>query len=100
VANVDEVREGYDSSEARELLGLAEEGAIQEPSPACLQAFARALDLFADGQFREAADGFREALGHAGGRDAPSEAFWRFAEGYAVAPPEGTWDGTLVFESK
>jgi adenylate cyclase len=86
--------------ELHELLGLAEEGTIQEPSPACLQAFARALELFAAGRFREAADGFREALGHAGGKDAPSEAFWRFAEGYAVAPPEGTWDGTLVFESK
>ena len=83
-----------------ELLGLAEEGAVQDPSPACLQAFARGLDRFAAGQFREAADLFREALGHAGGKDAPSEAFWRFAEGYAVAPPEGTWDGTLVFESK
>ncbi|HEX5043240.1 MAG TPA: adenylate/guanylate cyclase domain-containing protein [Candidatus Polarisedimenticolaceae bacterium] len=86
--------------ELHELLGLAEEGAIQEPSPACLEAFARGLELFAAGRFREAAEAFREALGHAGGKDAPSEAFWRFAEGYAVVPPEGTWDGTLVFESK
>jgi len=83
-----------------ELLGRVEEGALQEPPPAVLQAFAAGLDLFAAGRFREAADTFQEALGHAGGKDAPSEAFWRFAEGYAVVPPEGTWEGTLVFESK
>jgi len=83
-----------------ELLGRVEEGTIPEPPPACLQAFSVGLDLFAAGRFRASADAFHEALDHAGGRDGPSEAFWRFAEGYAVAPPEGAWDGTLVFESK
>src|SRR6185436_8939621 len=50
-----------------ELLGRVEEGPLQEPPPAVLQAFAAGLDLFAAGRFREAADTFQEALGHAGG---------------------------------
>jgi adenylate cyclase len=83
-----------------ELLGRTEDGTVTHPSAACLLSFSRGLELFSAGRFREAADVFREALGHAGGEDGPSEAFWRFAEGYAVVPPEGTWDGTLVFESK
>jgi adenylate cyclase len=83
-----------------ELLGHAAESAAPEPSDACLTRFAQGLELFAAGRFREAAVAFQEAHGRAGGQDGPSEAYWRFAEGYALVPPEGEWDGTLVFESK
>jgi adenylate cyclase len=83
-----------------ELLGHAEEGAPAEPPAACLTRFAQGLELFGAGRFKEAAGAFQEALGAAEGKDGPSEAFWRFAEVYALVPPEGEWDGTLVFESK
>ena len=83
-----------------ELLGRTDEAPSVHPSVACLQHFARGLEHFAAGRFGEAAGAFHEALGSADGKDGPSEAFWRFAEGYALVPPEGEWDGTLVFESK
>jgi adenylate cyclase len=83
-----------------ELLGRTDEAPSVQPSALCLQHFARGLEHFAAGRFGEAAGSFHEALGSADGKDGPSEAFWRFAEGYALVPPEGEWDGTLVFESK
>jgi adenylate cyclase len=83
-----------------ELLGHTGEESGVHPPEACRARFAEGLEAFAAGRFQEAAAAFQDALSRAEGKDGPSEAFWRFAEGMALVPPEGVWDGTLTFESK
>jgi adenylate cyclase len=85
-----------------ELLGLSDEDpeTAYRPSVAARARFDAAMERFTAGRFAEASVGFREALDLAEGKDGPSEAFWRWSEGYALMPPEGGWDGTLVFETK
>jgi len=83
--------------ELHELIATKDE--TERTDAPLLEAFAAARREFEAGRFREAAAGFREALGLTGGEDGASAFFLRNAERLAAAPP-AQWDGVVVFETK
>jgi adenylate cyclase len=81
-----------------ELLGEADD--VDDATRNAAEKYAKALDLYREREFDEAADGFDAANEAFGGDDGPSKTMAARARGYVEAPPPDDWDGTFVMTTK
>jgi len=81
-----------------ELVG--EVDAVDESTKAAVESYQKALDLYRDRKFEDAAAAFDACVEAFGGGDGPSETMAARARQYAEAPPPEDWDGTYVMTSK